>query len=82
MSVTDPPPGISQSDWQVTPVAVRQLVQTLLASVGQLQQEVAQLREQVNKNSQNSSKPPSSDPWLKGNGNGGVNRVMKVEGGR
>ena len=62
MSVTDPPPGISQSDWQVTPVAVRQLVQTLLVTVGQLQQEVAQLREQVNKNSQNSSKPPSSDP--------------------
>jgi len=62
MSVTDPPPGISQSDWQGTPVAVRQLVQTLLATVGQMQQEVAQLREQVNKNSQNSSKPPSSDP--------------------
>lgn len=62
MSVTSPPPDISQSDWQGTPVAVRQLVQTLLATVGQLQQEVAQLREQVNKNSQNSSKPPSSDP--------------------
>lgn len=62
MNVTDPPPGISASDWQGTPVAVRQLVQTLLATVGQLQQEVAQLREQVNKNSQNSSKPPSSDP--------------------
>ena len=62
MSVTDSPLGISQNDWQGTPVAVRQLVQTLLATVGQLQQEVAQLREQVNKNSQNSSKPPSSDP--------------------
>jgi transposase len=53
---------ISQADWQATPPAVRQLVTTLLATVAQLQQEVAQLREQVNKNSQNSSKPPSSDP--------------------
>ncbi len=61
MSVTDPP-GISQTDWQGTPVTVQQLVLTLLATVGQLQQEVAQLREQVNKSSQNSSKPPSSDP--------------------
>jgi transposase len=56
------PDGISVKDWQTTPESVRQLVLTLLGTVGQLQQEVASLREQVNRNSQNSSKPPSSDP--------------------
>lgn len=62
MNEKQPPAGISKTDWQATPEAVRQLVVGLLASVEQLQQAVAQLREQVNKNSQNSSKPPSSDP--------------------
>jgi transposase len=62
MSAKEPPTGISQADWQTTPPSVRQLVLTLLATVEQMQQEVSQLREQVNKNSQNSSKPPSSDP--------------------
>lgn len=67
MSATEPPNpvqagAISEADWQATPLAVRQLMLTLLATVAQLQQEVAQLREQVNKNSQNSSRPPSSDP--------------------
>jgi transposase len=61
--VEQPPPGdISVEDWQATPEAVRQLVLALLASVEQLQHEVARLREQVNQNSQNSSRPPSSDP--------------------
>lgn len=49
-------------DWQATPESVRQLVLDLLASVEQLQKEVTNLREQVNQSSQNSSKPPSSDP--------------------
>jgi len=62
MDKKQPPASISKSDWQATPESVRQLVVGLLASVEQLQQAVAQLREQVNKNSQNSSKPPSSDP--------------------
>lgn len=62
MDKKQPPTGISAADWQATPESVRQLVVGLLASVEQLQQAVAQLREQVNKNSQNSSKPPSSDP--------------------
>ncbi|MBL1131397.1 MAG: IS66 family transposase, partial [Chloroflexi bacterium] len=67
MSATEPPlpaqaGSISQADWQATPLVVRQLVLTLLATVERLQQEVAQLPEQVNKNAHNSSKPPSSDP--------------------
>jgi len=62
MNEKQPPAGISKTDWQATPESVRQLVVGLLVTVEQLQQAVAQLREQVNKNSQNSSKPPSSDP--------------------
>jgi transposase len=48
------PTGISAEDWAATPTAVRVLVVTLL-------EQVAELRERVNKNSRNSSKPPSSD---------------------
>ena len=62
MDENQPPAGISVADWQATPKSVQQLVVGLLATLKQLQQAVAQLREQVNKNSQNSSKPPSSDP--------------------
>jgi transposase len=59
---------ISEEDWNHTPLAVQavvialwQQVQTLQAQVATLQAEVAQLREQLGRNSQNSSKPPSSD---------------------
>ena len=62
MSEKQPPGDISVKDWQATPESVRQLVLVLLDTIGQLQQEVADLREQVNRNSGNSSKPPSSDP--------------------
>ena len=54
--------GISTKEWQVTPESVRQLVMNMLTRLEQLQQEVAPLSERVNQNSQNSSKPPSSDP--------------------
>ncbi len=62
------PSGISSNDWAVTPASVQGLVYELLAgmaglqeTMGKLQGKVAQLEEQVGKNSQNSSKPPSSD---------------------
>jgi transposase len=71
------PPGlpIPQEDWERTPLSVQavvialwqenQLLKQQVASLQQqvttLQAEVAKLREQVNKNSRNSSKPPSSD---------------------
>lgn len=62
MNGKQPPDGISTEDWQATPETVRQLVLNLLASLEQLQQEVGRLSERVNQTSQNSSKPPSSDP--------------------
>jgi transposase len=71
------PPGlpIPQEEWERTPLSVqavvialwqenqllKQQVASLQQQVSGLQAEVAKLREQVNKNSRNSSKPPSSD---------------------
>lgn len=66
----DLPPGlsISQWDWEQTPLLVQIVILTLLQDnqllkqrVDKLEDEMAKLREQVNKNSRNSSKPPSSD---------------------
>ena len=50
-----PPPGISQAEWAVTPVAVRVLVQELL-------RRLVEVEARLNQTSRNSSKPPSSDP--------------------
>jgi transposase len=64
------PPELSilEEDWNRTPptvqvvvIALWQQVQALQAQVVTLQAEVTQLREQVGRNSQNSSLPPSSD---------------------
>jgi transposase len=71
------PPGlpIPEEDWDCTPLSVqavvialwqenqtlKQQVAALREQVTTLQAEVERLREQVNKNSGNSSKPPSSD---------------------
>ncbi|MGB8647798.1 MAG: IS66 family transposase [Anaerolineae bacterium] len=62
MSAEQTPSGISAEDWAATPAAVRALVLTLLQTVAQLQQRVADLEERLGQNSRNSSKPPSSDP--------------------
>jgi len=62
VNIETAPAGISAEDWSATPIAVRQLVLTLLGTVEHLQHRVAELEERVNQNSQNSSKPPSSDP--------------------
>src|SRR3970282_335464 len=53
---------VSEEHWNQTPAAVQALLLTLWQQVAELQAEVAQLREQVGRNSQNSSQPPSSDP--------------------
>jgi len=79
---------IPAQDWQATPESVRQLVMELLVSVERLQKEVADLREQVNQSSQNSSKPPSSDqptvkrkpPTAKGQGKRGGQAGHKGKG--
>jgi transposase len=55
MSDQSPPLGISEVDWNATPVAVRVVVLELL-------QRVARLEARLNQTSRNSSKPPSSDP--------------------
>lgn len=54
-------PEVSDDDWARTPASVRRLVAALVERVVRLEKEVADLREQLGKNSRNSSKPPSSD---------------------
>lgn len=55
-------PEVSDEDWARTPESVRRLVAALIERVARLEKEVADLREQLGRNSRNSSKPPSSDP--------------------
>ncbi len=69
MDDATPPAGITSDEWSLTPLAVRHLVGALLVVVGQQQQQLAQLQARVadlearlNQHSQNSPKPPSSDP--------------------
>jgi len=57
-----PPAGIAPADWDATPASVRAVVLALLTQVAALSTEVRDLRAQLNLHSQNSSKPPSSDP--------------------
>ena len=51
----------SAQEWARTPKAVREFVLSLVAHVQALEDQIASLREQVNRNSRNSSRPPSSD---------------------
>lgn len=52
---------ISAEEWARTPRAVQEFVLALVAHVQALEAEIATLRERVNRNSRNSSRPPSSD---------------------
>jgi len=56
------PDEISSEDWSASPVSVRELILSLQGTVKQLSQRISELKEQINRNSRNSSKPPSSDP--------------------
>jgi len=51
----------SEKEWAQTPPAVQEFVLALITRVQELKLEVAALREQVNRNSRNSSNPPSSN---------------------
>jgi transposase len=51
----------TEQEWAQTPSAVQEFVLTQMARVQKLEAELAALREQVKRNSRNSSKPPSSD---------------------
>lgn len=53
---------LSEEDWQQTPAPVQMLVLALLEQVRLLQAEVAALRERLGQTSRNSSRPPSTDP--------------------
>ena len=63
------PEGIPADDWAATPAFIQHAFVALLSIVAQQQQQLAQLQAQLaelearlNQHSQNSSKPPSSDP--------------------
>ncbi len=51
----------TEEEWAQTPSAVQEFVLTLITRLQALETEVQSLREQVNRNSRNSSMPPSSD---------------------
>jgi transposase len=51
----------SAEEWAQTPVAVQEFVLSLIVRLQALETEVADLREQLNRNSRNSSQPPSDD---------------------
>lgn len=51
----------SAEEWEQTPKAVQEFVRSLLTRMQELESEVADLRERLNRNSRNSSQPPSSD---------------------
>ena len=52
---------ICQMDWELTPPAVQDYIRTLRERVSQLEKQVETLQGRVEKTSQTSSKPPSSD---------------------
>ena len=51
----------SEQDWAATPEAVRNFLLSLIASHAAVEKRVEELEKRLNKNSTNSSKPPSSD---------------------
>lgn len=67
-NASSPIEQISAAEWQKTPESVKHLTKTLVVRIEQLERQCEELkasnqllREQVNQNSQNSSKPPSGD---------------------
>ena len=64
MVVQDLPKGfpISEEDWKQTPPAVRALVLQQHELITQLTKRVEELEARLGQNSQNSNRPPSSDP--------------------
>jgi transposase len=51
----------SEQDWAATPEAVRKFLVSLVSSQAALEKRIEELEKKLNKNSSNSSKPPSSD---------------------
>lgn len=76
-----PDAAVPENDWAATPLSVKQLLGRLMASLQSLEERIADLeeenqllRERLNQNSSNSSKPPSSD------GPGGAGGKPKADG--
>lgn len=66
--LTSPTPEISEADWQRTPVSVQRFIVEMVQRLAQLEEQVRVLEEKnrlleerLGSDSQNSSKPPSSD---------------------
>lgn len=57
-----PPTLLPQDVWQATPGESRALIEALLLQVDALRAEVVALKNRLDANSSNSSKPPSTDP--------------------
>jgi len=53
---------ITPEEWEKTPASVQAVIVKFWQDIQTLKLQVEKLQERVNKNSQNSSKPPSSDP--------------------
>lgn len=73
---------VSTEDWAQTPASVQALVIGLLTRLQALEVEVAKLREQANRNSGNSSKPPSSDGPGVAKGKSEKKRSGRKQGGQ
>ncbi len=85
----EPKRPFSEADWLATPAPVRQYVEQLeqtvlqlLAKVEQLEKRIKQLEARTNQNSQNSSKPPSSDSPYSKPGRKTVSKKKRKRGGQ
>lgn len=72
----------SAKEWDQTPPAVQEVVLALLVRVEALEAEVADLREQLNRNSTNSSQPPSRDGPEVGSKGAGDSKQDRSPGGQ
>ena len=57
-----PSPPLPPEVWDALPVEVRALIQAMQRQIAALQAEVRSLKDRLDTNSRNSSKPPSADP--------------------
>ncbi len=72
----------SVKEWNQTPPAVQEFVLSLVTRLEALEAEVAELREQLNRNSSNSSQPPSSDGPDVGSKAEGQTKRKRQQGGQ
>jgi transposase len=67
--------GIPEEEWETGSPKLRAAIETLYAQLESCRQEIRELQERLHQNSQNTSKPPSSDPpWMDKNKNKNKNQ--------